>query len=96
MSFVVLTEGSHPRSLSEVQIRSIVKSSYPRPLINKPPPLNRDYTRDPHLRPLKGVGLLISLNWFTFLAKAIWHPAKEIMEVSSCLRLHTVTSDQES
>ena len=30
-----------------------------RPLINKPPPLNRDYNRDPHIKTLKRPGLLI-------------------------------------
>ena len=31
----------------------------PRPLINKPFPLNRDYNRDPSIKALKGGGLFI-------------------------------------
>ena len=32
--------------------------SYPRPLINNPPPLNRDYIRDPNIKALKREGFI--------------------------------------
>ena len=39
---------------------TFAETSYCKPLINKPPPLNEDYNRDPKIfRPSKGGGLFI-------------------------------------
>ena len=51
-------------------------SPTPRPLVNKPPPLNRDYNRDPNIQALKRRGFI---NHGSSLCKPITHIALYII-----------------